>query len=87
MCSVSWRPTESIGWSEVKGSWKTIAISRPEISRSCFRGIPSSSRPAKTALPSTVERSGSRPSSASIEIVLPLPLSPAMPNTSPAWTS
>ena len=31
MCSVSCCPTESIGWSDVNGSWKTIDISRPEI--------------------------------------------------------
>ena len=32
-CSVSCRPTVSIGWSDVIGSWKTIARSRPASSR------------------------------------------------------
>ena len=41
----------------------------------------------KRADPSTVEPSGSRPSSASIETVLPLPLSPAIPKTSAGCTS
>ena len=37
-CSVSCRPIVSIGWSDVIGSWKTIARSRPAISRSRRRG-------------------------------------------------
>ena len=86
-CSVSCCPTDSIGCSDVYGSWKTIDNSRPEISRSCLRGIPIRSRPSKRALPSTADFSGSSPSSASIEIVLPLPLSPAIPKTSPGSIS
>ena len=46
----------------------------------------SRSRPSKRTRPSTTAPSGSRPSSASIDIVLPLPLSPATPNTSPCST-
>ena len=85
--SVSCRPTESIGWSEVNGSWNTIASSRPEIPRRRRRGIASRSSPPKRAVPPTRAPSGRRPRSASMEIVFPLPLSPATPNTSPGCTS
>ncbi len=76
----------SIGCSEVSGSWKTIAMSRPEISRSWVRESPRRSLPSKLARPSRAAPSGRSPSRASIEIVLPLPLSPAIPNTSPRST-
>ena len=81
MCSVSWRPTESIGWSEVIGSWKTIPMSRPETARRARASSRSKSLPPNSARPSTTAPAGSRPSSASIDIVLPLPLSPATPKT------
>ena len=52
-CSVSWRPIESIGCSDVIGSWKTIASSRPATSRS---------RAARHAAAGRGRRSGRCPS-------------------------
>ena len=54
--------------------------------RSSRGGSRSRSRPAKTALPSTAAPGGSSPISASTDIVFPLPLSPAIPKTSPGST-
>ncbi len=86
MCSDSWRPIDIIGCSEVSGSWKIIAISRPRTSRSSRFESASRFRPSYIAVPSTVAPSGSSPRSARADIVLPLPLSPATPKTVPGST-
>jgi hypothetical protein len=80
-------PIESMGWSDVIGSWKTIPMSRPHTARSSDRRRRSRSRPPKCAWPSAAPPAGSSPSSASTDIVFPLPLSPATPNTSAGCTS
>ena len=79
-------PIDSIGCRDVIGSWNTIASSRPLIRRSSRRGRRSRSRPSNAARPSMAAPGGSSPISASTDIVFPLPLSPAMPNTSPGST-
>jgi hypothetical protein len=68
------------------GSWNTIASSRPQIRRRFRCGSRSRSRPAKSALPPAIPPGGSSPISASTDIVFPLPLSPAIPKTSPGST-
>ena len=50
-CSVSCLPIESIGCSDVSGSWKTIASSRPRTSRSARGPSASRSRPSYTRRP------------------------------------
>ena len=79
--SICW-PIESIGCRDVIGSWNTIPIPSPRMLR---RALPLSARrssPRKRARPVAVAPDGSRPISASTDIVLPLPLSPATPKTS-----
>ena len=87
MCSVSWVPTGRIGCSDVAGSWDTIAICRPRTSRSCFAVSAVSSMPSSRIDPVTRAPFGSSPNRDSAVIVLPLPLSPAMPMISPASTA
>jgi hypothetical protein len=86
MCSVSWVPMVSIGCSAVDGSWATIAICRPRMARKRLSGMPISSTPSSRIEPVTFAPCGSSPNSDIAVIVLPLPLSPAMPSTSPAAT-
>ena len=87
MCSVSWVPIGRIGCSEVAGSWDTIAIWRPRTARSCLPDREVSSMPSSRIEPVTRAPCGSSPNSDSAVMVLPLPLSPAMPITSPVSTA
>src|SRR5207248_11382961 len=83
-----WRPTVSTGFSDVIGSWKIIAISRPRIRRSSLSESCSRSRPSKCAVPlATRPARGRIPSSASEVTLLPQPDSPTMPSVSPAAMS
>ena len=67
------------------GSWNTMPRSRPRRSRSSFFERVSRSSPSNRMRPLTRWlRPGSRPMIASAVIVLPEPLSPARPSTSPA---
>ena len=76
-------PTVKTGFSEVMGSWNTMEMSRPRISRSC-RGLSvSSSRPSSRTEPDTLAPCGCRPKTDSAVIVLPQPDSPTMAKTSP----
>ena len=80
--SAIWPPTVSTGLSDVIGSWKTTAISRPRSRRSASRGKRKSSRPSKRTLPLTRARRGKSCSIARESMVLPDPDSPTMPS---AW--
>ena len=84
--SVIWRSIESIGCSDVIGSWKTIESRLPRVCRSERPLSLSRSVPSNVARPSTCAPRGSSRSSASVVIVLPLPLSPATPKISPGST-
>ena len=79
------QPTVKTGLSAVDGSWKTMATSRPRISRSCasltlMTLLPSDQRPR----PGLMAVSGSRPRIVLAVTVLPEPDSPTMARTSPA---
>ena len=85
---MSWKPTVKHGFKELIGSWKIIAMSLP-ISRRRWRGLrPRRSRPwnaSRSAVILAVQ--GKRPMTASMETLLPDPLSPTMPRLSPAMRS
>ena len=87
MCSVSCVPIGRIGCRAVEGSWDTMAIWRPRMARSCLPVSASSSVPSSRIDPVTRAPFGSNPNSESAVMVLPLPLSPAMPMISPASTA
>src|SRR4051812_28807487 len=71
------------------GSWKTIATSLPRILRSSLFFSLSRSRPLNIAVPLTIRPGGMgiRPSSASVETLLPEPDSPTIPRISPGKSS
>jgi hypothetical protein len=78
----------STGFSEVIGSWKIIAISRPRIALSWSSLSARRSRPAKSAVPlGTRAARGRMPSSASEVTLLPQPDSPTIPSVSPGEMS
>src|SRR5436190_5679604 len=89
IASPSWLPTVSTGLSDVIGSWKTIATSLPRTRRSSFFFSFSRSRPLNIAVPRTIRPGGVgiRPSSASVETLLPEPDSPTIPSVSPGKRS
>ena len=83
-----WRPIVSTGLSEVIGSWKIIAISRPRTERSCSSVRASRSRPPNIAVPCVTRPFRARiPSSASEVTLLPQPDSPTIPSVSPGAMS
>src|SRR5438105_4479087 len=80
-------PTRYTGLSEVIGSWKIIAISRPRISRISYSLIRVRSWPLNITLPPTM-----RPGRCNLMMLiavtdLPHPDSPTMPSVSPGWSS
>ena len=82
-------PIVRTGFSDVIGSWKMIAISRPRTDRSSRSLIWSRSRPSKCAVPlgdATGARAGSRAAPATVTL-LPQPDSPTMPSVSPGAMS
>ena len=78
----------STGLSEVIGSWKIIAISRPRIERSSSSSSASRSRPPNIAVPFVTRPFRARiPSRASEVTLLPQPDSPTIPSVSPGAMS
>src|SRR3954469_9346262 len=89
IASPSWLPTVSTGLRDVIGSWKTIATSLPRTRRSSRFFSLNRSRPWNIAVPLTTRPGGwgIRPSSASVETLLPEPDSPTIPSVSPGKRS
>ena len=87
--SVSWRPTESTGFSEVMGSWKTMAISRPRTRRISSSESRRRSRPLNQTSPPTIRPAGAatRRMTESALTLLPQPDSPTRATVSPSRTS
>src|SRR5262245_5322465 len=87
--SVSCRPTESTGFNDVIGSWKTMPISRPRILRISSSETASRSRPLKRIWPPTIRPAGcaTRRITDSALTDLPQPDSPTSATVSPALTS
>src|SRR5687768_13801807 len=85
MVSVICNPIVSVGFSDVIGSWKIIASSRPRRSSSFFSGSLVSSLPSKTTVPPTIFAGGLgiRPMMESAVTDLPQPDSPTMPSVFP----
>ena len=80
-------PTRNTGLNAVAGLWKIAAIRRPRTSRSSRWDSPVSSVPSSVMLPRTVAPTVcARPSTASVVMDLPDPLSPASPTISAAPT-
>ncbi len=78
----------STGLSELIGSWKIIAISRPRIFRSCASLSSKRFWPPKIARPLVTRPARERiPRSASEVTLFPHPDSPTIPSVSPAATS
>src|SRR6266850_1957806 len=87
--SVIWRPIVSTGLSDVIGSWKIIAISRPRTRRIASSSSESRSRPLKRMRPATMRPAGAA-TSRMIESALtdlPQPDSPTSATVSPSATS
>ncbi len=85
--SVSWRPMDSTGFSEVAGFWKIIAMRRPRMAASRAGGAASRSSPSNTMRPAVIRAGGGcKRSRLRLVTVLPLPLSPTMPSVSPGRT-
>src|SRR5919198_813657 len=83
-----WRPIVKTGLSDVIGSWKIIAISRPRIERSARSLWRIRSRPSNNARPdSTRPLRASSPRIASDVTLLPQPDSPTIPSVSPGAMS
>ncbi len=74
------------GFSDVRASWKIMAIPEPRTLRNSEGASPSSSLPLKRTEPVTREVPGSRPRVASMVTVLPEPDSPTTPSTWPGST-
>ena len=80
-------PSRKTGLNAVAGLWKIAAIRRPRTSRSSRWDSPVSSVPSSVMLPRTVAPTVcARPSTASVVMDLPDPLSPASPTISAAPT-
>ncbi len=77
------------GFSAVMGSWKIIAILRPRIDCSLRSFIVNKSSPPKTARPPSMRPGGlgTKPITAKLVTLLPLPDSPTRPTVSPGATS
>ena len=90
-----WLPTVCMAENEVIGSWNTIAISAPRISRMALpwgSSVTRSTRPwlgeSNTMLPSTIAPFlGTMRRMDWVVTLLPQPLSPAMPRVSPGAMS
>jgi len=81
-----WVPTDRTGLRLERGSWNTIAIREPRISRSLPGGTRSRSAPSNRTDPWTCPpRSPSRPMIANAVRDLPDPDSPTSATASPAW--
>src|SRR4051794_21521854 len=89
IASPSWLPTVSTGLRDVIGSWKPSATSSPRPRRSSRFFSLNRSRPWNIAVPLTIRPGGVgiRPSSASVETLLPEPDSPTIPSVSPGKRS
>jgi len=87
--SVIWRPMESTGFSEVIGSWKIMAISRPRTRRISSSDSVSRSRPLNRTRPPTIRPAGTATSRMmdSALTLLPQPDSPTSATVSPSWMS
>ena len=86
--SVIWRSMRTTGFSDVIGSWNTIAIFAPHRVRSVLSSAPTISVPSKTIEPlCVVVRRGSSPIIERERTVLPDPDSPTMPSVSPRPSS
>ena len=87
--SVSWRPIVSTGFSDVIGSWKTIAMRLPRMWRISSSSILRRSSPSKRISPPTIFPGGlgiSRRIESALTL-LPQPDSPTSPSVSPSSTS
>ena len=86
--SVIWRSIRTTGLSEVIGSWKTMAILAPQMSRRVASGASTISVPSKRMDPDCVvfDR-GRSPMIERDRTVLPEPDSPTMPRVSPRPSS
>ena len=87
--SVMSRSMLSTGFRLVTGSWKIIEMSRPRMARTSDSGSVSRSRPMNSMLPLTVAFGTMpvRPMMALAVTLLPQPLSPTSPTSSPGATS
>ena len=81
IASTIWRPMRCTGFSEVIGSWRTIAMRPPRSNRRSLAGKPSTSRPSKTSRSALTRPGGegTRPISDSEVTLLPQPDSPTRP--------
>jgi hypothetical protein len=86
--SMIWSPIRNTGLSEVMGSWKIMAISRPRMRRICSSESFSSSRPSKRIEPLGMLAlpAGSSCMTANADTDLPEPDSPTIATISPGWT-
>ena len=82
--SATCRPTVSTGFSELIGSWKMYAMSRPRAARRALAGARRSSCPCSRTEPSILALRGSSPARLIDVTLLPQPDSPTMPTISPA---
>ena len=82
-------PIVSVGFSDVIGSWKIIAISWPRTSSSCFSLSVVRSRPSNMIEPATIFAGGFgiRPMIESAVTDLPQPDSPTIPSVLPCSTA
>src|SRR6266511_1515819 len=89
IASPIWKPTFSTGFSDVIGSWKTIASSLPRMRRSSFFETLSRSLPLKRASPRTMRPGGCgiNPRMDIVLTLLPEPDSPTIPSVSPGKRS
>src|SRR2546425_1265153 len=87
--SLSWRSMVSTGFSDVIGSWKIMAISRPRTRRISSSFSVKRSRPLKSTCPPTMRPAGAATSRMMLraETLLPHPDSPTSATVSPALTS
>src|SRR5437870_3581039 len=87
--SVSWRPIERTGLSEVIGSWNTMPISRPRTRRISSSESFRMSRPLKRTRPPTIRPAGpaTRRMMLSALTLLPQPDSPTSATVSLSFTS
>ncbi len=86
--SAIWSPILKAGFSEVIGSWNTIAIRSPRISDIAAGESPRRSSPSKTARPETICAGGDgrSPIIANAVTLLPQPDSPTRHSVSPGPT-
>src|SRR6266403_3279334 len=78
-----WVPTRRTGLSAASGSWNTMAIRPPRTRARASSLIASTSSPPTSMRPEVCAPGGSKRSSESATVVLPLPDSPIRPNVPP----